>query len=61
MVYLVVTPTLDGSHGWVPVGPFATEDEATTWLAGREGMIKPLVTPGDHDRLGDEAREEEVS
>jgi hypothetical protein len=47
-MHVVITPKYDGSHGYDVAGPFDSEADAKTWLAGREGLVKPLVEPEAH-------------
>lgn len=47
-MFVVITPKYDGSHGYDVVGSFESEQAASDWLNGRDGMIKPLVSPDAH-------------
>lgn len=51
---VVITPRYDGSHGYDVVGPFETPEQATAWLSGREGILKPLTSPEAHMALREE-------
>lgn len=47
-MHIVLTPKTDGAHGFDLVGPFDTPEEASAWLDGREGIVKPLTAPEAH-------------